>query len=202
MQGSEFCRQVAALPNGTLWRHNEAGDLPGLGDNIDRTMLEALVEANRGKRGHTFTHKYTTREDRAAIRWANLNGFVIGLSAEGLEAADKLYDMRIGTVVATVASEAPEKQRTPKGRFAIRCPATYNHDVTCARCRLCAVPTRKSIITFPAHGARASLVNAMLPPASLDSSTIRIGQTHSFSRDHREGMGRPPAHEPSEARRP
>jgi hypothetical protein len=27
--------EIAALPKGTLWRHNQAGDLPGMGDAID-----------------------------------------------------------------------------------------------------------------------------------------------------------------------
>jgi hypothetical protein len=30
-----FCDTIATLPEGTLWRHNQAGDLPGLGDKID-----------------------------------------------------------------------------------------------------------------------------------------------------------------------
>ena len=49
--------EIAALPNGTLWRHNQAGDLPGIGDAIDVAALAALVKANRGKRGFTYTHK-------------------------------------------------------------------------------------------------------------------------------------------------
>src|SRR5262245_2395307 len=32
---SGFVAMVAALPEGTLWRHNQAGDLPGQGDAID-----------------------------------------------------------------------------------------------------------------------------------------------------------------------
>ena len=30
-----FCARIAALPPGTSWRHNEAGDLPGYGDTLD-----------------------------------------------------------------------------------------------------------------------------------------------------------------------
>src|SRR5580704_9601139 len=31
----DFCADVARLPDGQLWRHNEAGDLPGDNDAID-----------------------------------------------------------------------------------------------------------------------------------------------------------------------
>lgn len=51
-----FCQKIETLPEGQLWRHNEAGDLPGLGDHVDVGALAALVEANRGRRGFTFTH--------------------------------------------------------------------------------------------------------------------------------------------------
>src|SRR5262249_10840153 len=49
----ELIANVAALPVGTLWRHNQAGDLPGDNNAIDRTALSQLVEANAGKRGFT-----------------------------------------------------------------------------------------------------------------------------------------------------
>jgi hypothetical protein len=45
---AELCRQIAALPDGQLWRHNQAGDLPGIGDQIDIAALKALVAANAG----------------------------------------------------------------------------------------------------------------------------------------------------------
>src|SRR6187431_3010559 len=31
---SAFCLQIAALPEGQLWRHNQAGDLPGVGEDV------------------------------------------------------------------------------------------------------------------------------------------------------------------------
>lgn len=42
---ADFCRDVAALPEGTLWRHNDAGDLPGRGDELD---VRASCENWRG----------------------------------------------------------------------------------------------------------------------------------------------------------
>ena len=32
---AELCEKVAALPRHQLWRHNQAGDLPGFGGDLD-----------------------------------------------------------------------------------------------------------------------------------------------------------------------
>ena len=45
-----FCEAIAALPDGQLWRHNQAGDLPGTDGKIDTVKLRALIQANQGKR--------------------------------------------------------------------------------------------------------------------------------------------------------
>src|SRR6266851_9810294 len=42
--------EIRSLPDGQLWRYNQAGDLPGIGEEVNREMLRALVVANRGKR--------------------------------------------------------------------------------------------------------------------------------------------------------
>jgi hypothetical protein len=44
-----LCEKIAALPEGTLWRHNQAGDLPGEGDAIDGGELFSLIKANHGR---------------------------------------------------------------------------------------------------------------------------------------------------------
>ena len=56
----QFVRDVEGLPAGEMWRHNQAGDLPGKGEEIDPEEMAALVRANAGKRGYTYTHKYNT----------------------------------------------------------------------------------------------------------------------------------------------
>ena len=35
MPWKAFTAAIAQLPLGILWRHNEAGDLPGIGDNLN-----------------------------------------------------------------------------------------------------------------------------------------------------------------------
>src|SRR5882672_5442496 len=47
---------VENLPTGTLWRHNQAGDLPSDDqETISRERLRKLTEANTGRKGFTYT---------------------------------------------------------------------------------------------------------------------------------------------------
>jgi hypothetical protein len=149
-----FCNQIAALPTGQAWRHNQAGDLPGHGDTIDTTKLAQLVDANTGKMGWTYTHKPTTAKNSKAIADANARGFTINLSADTLAEADTLASLAIGPVVVVLDAIEGTKADTvtPAGRRVVTCPATYRDNVTCASCLLCARPNRPTIVGFPAHG--------------------------------------------------
>jgi len=151
-----LCDSVMALPEGTLWRHNVAGDLPGEGNAIDKAGMLALIQANEGKRGFTYTHKPAQHGANGdLIRFANAKGFTVNLSANTLAHADTLAALNIGPVV--VVQDAIEGTRadtvTPEGRKVATCPATYRDDITCKSCGLCAVRDRKVIVGFPAHGA-------------------------------------------------
>lgn len=160
-----FLADVHALPPGQLWRHNQAGDLPGNGDTIDLHMLVDLVETNRGKRGFTYTHKpvLTNDSNAAIIAWANKSGFTINLSSNHLVHADRLADLDIGPVVTLLPTGAAENKtlETPAGRTVVPCPATYQDDVSCASCQLCQ-RQRAVIVGFPAHGSAKGRINAAL----------------------------------------
>lgn len=158
----DFCGQIAALPPGTIWRHNEAGDLPGRGDDLDVVALTSLVAANRGRRGFTFTHQHRQANHLAAIRAANDQGFVVNLSADSLEQADELAGTGAGPVVVTVESDAAVRLRTPAGRRVVICPNQTSAHLTCRECRLCAVPDRKAIVGFRAHGQYRALVSELV----------------------------------------
>ena len=147
-----FLAKIRALRDGQLWRHNQAGDLQGRGDNIDGKALFDLVEANKGKRGFTYTHKPMTTRNAALIAHANANGFTINLSGNNPTHADKLADMGVGPVVTVLAANATVNTTTPNGRKIIVCPATQRDDVSCATCKLCAIAERDFIVGFPAHG--------------------------------------------------
>ena len=155
----KFCKKVHRLPKGQIWRHNSAGDLPGEGDVIDTAKLAALVAANNGRKGFTYTHKPVGLSGQAlvnarAIRAANLQGFTISLSADSLEDADRLAAIGAAPVVAVVPMDAPRHLQTPNGLRAIVCPNEMNQSVQCIRCQLCARPFRKVVVCFRAHGTR------------------------------------------------
>ena len=148
-----FLDKVRDLPDGQLWRHNQAGDLQGKGDKIDASALADLVDANRGKRGFTYTHKPLTESNAAAIAYANANGFTVNLSGNNPAHADTLANAGVGPVVTVMPADTSENTTTPQGRKVVVCPATQRDDVSCATCKLCAIAERDFIVGFPAHGA-------------------------------------------------
>lgn len=159
----QFLDSVRQLPKGTFWRHNQAGDLPGHGNYIDETAMLELIEANKGRRGFTYTHKPLTPANREIIRLANLRGFTVNLSANNLAHADTLADAGVGPVVTVLPDTVHGNAhlRTPQGRTVAVCPATYRDDVSCASCQLCQRQNRTCIVGFPAHGVskrRASTI--------------------------------------------
>ena len=158
----DFINDVKSIPKGYVWRHNVAGDLPGVNEEIDHRMLYELVDANHGRRGFTYTHKPMTLKNQHAVRMANEMGFTINLSADNLHEADELMALGVGPVVVVLPSDAPFRQVTPAGHDVIRCPAEDRDDVTCASCQVCAYAERKSIIGFRAHGSRKKKVNIIV----------------------------------------
>jgi len=155
-----FTQTIAALPDGQLWRHNQAGDLPQIDGTIDAAALGQLVAANMGKRGFTYSH----HRDAQSINWirhANQWGFTVNLSANDLHDADRLADHAAGPVVVVLPSTTTKNTTTPKGRTVVVCPATIRDDISCASCQLCQ-RQRSVIVGFPAHGTRKRVINIRL----------------------------------------
>ena len=158
-----FTATIAQLPDGQLWRHNQAGDLPVAGGTVDPVKLGQLVAANAGKRGFTYSH----HRDAASIAWirhANQWGFTVNLSANDLIDADTLADHQAGPVVVVLPSTTTANTVTPAGRPVVICPATQRDDVSCASCQLCQ-RQRAAIVGFPAHGSRHRVINLRLASA-------------------------------------
>lgn len=149
----EFVEKVRSIPLGQVWGHNQAGDLPGRGNAIDGAKLHELTQANRGKRGFTYTHKPMTQENRALVARANLHGFTVNLSADTAIEADELAALGAGPVVVVVPEAAPATSTTPRGRKIVVCPAQQRDDITCKDCGLCAQSGRSVIVGFRAHGS-------------------------------------------------
>lgn len=158
----EFLDKIRNLRNKEFWRHNQAGDLPGQGDKVDTKALGQLVEANRGRRGFTYTHKpLKAAKERTAVKDANAKGFTINVSTDNLAMADKAMATAIAPVVTILPSDVQGKTvLTPAGNKVLVCPE-YTKGWTCAQCQLCAVAERSYIIGFPAHGTSKKKVNVI-----------------------------------------
>jgi hypothetical protein len=154
MSWDAFCTEIRKLMRGQLWRHNVSGDLPhnGLGD-IDSAKVQQLVDANKGRKGYTYTHHPLHSENVKVLQDANSKGFTVNASTEDVEVADKVMTEHNIPAVAVVKSEESRRFfNTSSGRKVIVCPATIHENVTCATCGLCAKSDREFIIAFPAHG--------------------------------------------------
>jgi hypothetical protein len=147
---ASFIAEVKLLAKGQLWRYAQAGDLPGLGNEIDAAALRQLIKANKGKRGFTYTHKPLNAENLALIKEANANGFIVNLSADNVHHGVKLARETGLPVAALMPTNAPNVQVVDGARV-VACPAEKSKKVTCATCALCAQP-RDYVIGFRAHG--------------------------------------------------
>ena len=149
-----LCEKIATIPDGDLWRHNQINDLPGEGEVVDTNGLNQIVQANKGKRDITYTHKHVLQSNLPAIRKANSSGFMVNLSANNLAHADKLSDTKAVPVVVILPENAPAMSFTPAGRKVVVCAAQQRKGVTCATCGFCQKLNRSVIIGFRAHGNR------------------------------------------------
>lgn len=149
--------EISRLRRNTLWRHNDAGDLIGVDDTIDLTALVALVDANRGRRGFTYTH-WPWRKNAEVIRWSNLQGFTINVSTESHADAKDAY--LLGLPVALVANQVEAVEDHDGIRYVV-CPA-QTKGWTCKDCGLCAVADRRYVIVFRPHGPKKKALIAAL----------------------------------------
>ena len=169
---SLFCRAIKKLPKGQLWRHNQAGDLPKADnpnnyniDLIDSEKCQELSSASRGKRGWTYTHyDMESSHNRDVVQKMNtVDGLTVNLSADSLEEADKYVDLGIAPVCVTIPKDAPHRgNKTPNGLHVVVCPAQTQDDMSCARCQLCQIKNRKSIVGFLAHGTASKRLSTKL----------------------------------------
>lgn len=154
---ADLLDEISKLKRGTLWRHNDAGDLIGSGNRIDFTALVALVEANQGRRGFTYTH-WDWRENREVIKWSNLLGFTINVSTESQADAKAAYAH--GLPVALVADQVGAVEDREGIRYVV-CPA-QTKGWTCKDCGLCYQADREYVIVFRPHGAKRKTLIAVL----------------------------------------
>ena len=151
-----FLSKVRKLPEGQLWRHNVAGDLPPDDTGrINGPRLWDIVAANTGRKGFTYTH-YNPHDEhnRGFIEGANRVGFTINVSCNSPEEALAMQGTIEAPLVTIVPGDYWGEDGKRKGSI-VRCPAEYRDDVSCAKCGLCQRADRKDIVGFTVHGARA-----------------------------------------------
>jgi hypothetical protein len=159
----EFTKLIRKIAKGQLWRHNVAGDLPHNDGNIDYLQLRQLIDANKGKKGYTYTHHVLNDHNVIAVQNSNALGFTINASCESVDEADRVMTEYNIPAVAVVNSDKTDRfYKTTNGRKVITCPATIHENVTCATCGLCQVADRDYILAFPAHGNAKKTVNQIV----------------------------------------
>ena len=139
----QFLVAIRFLMPGSVWRHNQAGDLaPDAYGNIDREQLLQIADANNDRRGFTFTHHDVLNNlyNRRTVKLANDAGFRVNLSANTIEHADRLFALKIAPVVTIIPKTQKTNFTTPAGNLVVVCPARNRVGITCSTCKLC---TRK-----------------------------------------------------------
>lgn len=160
-----FLDAIRALPAGQLWRHNQAGDLWRPGTAIGRAALAALVAANRGRRGFTYSHHRRTPAVVAAFKGATANGFTVNASCHSETEADAAIANGLRAVFVVPAGDSRAIWRTAGGNRAIVCPAQRFDAITCDRCRLCQSRPAHVAIAFRAHGTGAAAIERAIAGA-------------------------------------
>lgn len=157
MGWGSFLNFVSALKDGQLWRHNQAGDLMGLGVKVDRVKLNELVNANKGKRGFTYTHKQLTPTNLEYFDYANRQGFTINYSCDSVRDALTLKEnvQFLGKKLPIVVT-VPEDYEPNHPDVKI-CPEQIS-GVQCVKCQWCAMSDRTWIIAFRGHGIKKGMI--------------------------------------------
>ena len=155
----QLAERLSRLRKHTLFRLNQAGDLPGNGLEINATETQQLVDACGHADGFGFTHyRPDVGNNAALILAANQSGLTINMSAENLTQVDEFMSLGIGPVVVALPSDQRKAMKTPAGNHIAICPTYLDDRMTCASCGICQKVDRRSVIAFPAHGATKARV--------------------------------------------
>ena len=162
----EFLSKVEALPEGQLWRHNQAGDLLDFNKQDGINQLAELAVAARKTKGWTYTHHRIRGLAAAeAIRYAKDFNFTVNMSCETEAEVDYHISKGRLAVLTVPQSENRKLYLTNGGNRVMLCPQQTNPTVTCATCKLCYERKPNQVIAFRLHGtgikkATSALANA------------------------------------------
>lgn len=179
LRGESFHRlvlRVRQLPEQTIVRYGDVGDLPGRGSHIDAAQLTKLSIALLWTTAWAYTHKplLTSKRNVEILRSMRGGPLVINMSAEGWTRADKLLDLDAGPVTTVLPKGVMpadwRKSQTRNGVQIVRCPAEYS-DVQCKTCGggqpLCARWDREWIVGFTTHGCGWKRADQMIAEVEM-----------------------------------
>lgn len=148
-----FLGKLKELPNGSAFRHNQAGDLPHNLGRISETFIRRMIVATKHLRAYTYTHhNLKVGDNLSLIRKANRAGFTINVSCETEAQVDDAIAHNLPAVMVAPSAESRVTWHTEGGNVVIVCPAQRSDTVTCADCMLCHKRGKKVAIAFLAHG--------------------------------------------------
>ena len=156
---ANFLESIKQLPEDTLWRHNQAGDLYKPGSIKGRLMLQQLTAANHGKRGYTYTHHKLTANTIESLREANKNGFTVNVSCETESKADRAIKNGLPAALVVKSTETRNNWRTKAGNKVVVCPNQRIDGMTCNKCKLCQKRPSNLIVAFLAHGNKKATID-------------------------------------------
>ena len=159
-----FIDALRTLPEGSCFRHNQAGDLPHLSGFINYKVLEAITNAcaERKLTAWTYTHhKVDNSHNIEVIQKANTDGLTVNVSAHCQQHAVGVYRKGL-PAVCIVPKDTQVTSWCNDGVKFVVCPAQTKANKTCADCRLCADANRTCVVAFKAHGTQAKKVESTI----------------------------------------
>lgn len=140
---------VEKLPQGALFRANVSGDVLDDAGEPDRPYIAAL--------SHVATERPDVDVFSYSHAWRTLTpdiapGVTINASCDSQADIEAAAAAGWPTVVTDTGEADSLIGQTVAGRKVVQCPA-QTRGLTCAECRLCARPERRSTVAFVVHGS-------------------------------------------------
>lgn len=147
---AELDALAGTLPQGGIVRANVSGDLlddTGAPDRPYLASLARLAASRPDAAVFTYTHAWRDLAPDLAP------GVTVNASCESAADLERATAAGWPTVLTDPGGPDSLIGSTVAGRRVVQCPAQVREGLTCAECRLCARPSRRSTVAFTVHGS-------------------------------------------------
>ena len=158
-----FVASLKSLPEGSCFRHNQAGDLPHVNGLINAHALELITDACKERKliAWTYTHhSVDNMNNTVMIRRSNKEGLTVNVSAHNQQHAADMHKKGLPSVCIVPKNETRKAWDHDGVKFLV-CPAQWS-DKNCAECKLCSVADRACVVAFKAHGTGSRKVESTI----------------------------------------